>query len=234
MGERKDRIAVVGMMHSGKTTLASILVQFGFKRMPLAQELKESGLYAINQGLAYYGLPPLEMEDVERDKGAFRTFWQWFGTDLFRNYLGLTEHWVNLLSDNIVDVELGAQRYGLPEQDLVVDDVRFHNEVAALRDIGFHVVRINRPEDERMASIKADLRSKGFSDEDIPFKLREILNHDSERFVQELDVDQEIWNDGSIEKLTRNVDYMLSASSLPLAYMVSDDAPLTPVTLMRA
>jgi len=71
-----------------------------------------------------------------------------------------------------------------PETPIVIDDVRFKNEAEALRNLNFLLIRINRP-------CIRDPTAEG---------------HQSETEQDFIVADIEIVNDGTLEKLMRDVD----------------------------
>jgi hypothetical protein len=153
-------IALIGPMHSGKTTLATMLEkEYGYTRVGLADGVKDWGIALLNNFLAWNQgefpdrwdgmrgkqiIIPLDRQEIEAGKSVFRPFLQWLGTDFVRNYLKAPLFWVD-----------GFREYveALPEQPVVCDDVRFPNEATALKEMGFTLIRLNRPEKDRHASI---------------------------------------------------------------------------------
>lgn len=189
-----NRVALVGQMHAGKTTAAEYLISQGFQREAMAGEVKAQGLEALNFILEeLYDLPPLSFDQVERDKELFRPFWQWYGTKFMRQYMGRPNNWIDCYRAMMEDYDEGL-RYGMEEARIVCDDVRFHNEVDALREMGFYVIRITRNEEERIASVRAKMVEMGFAGAELEFELARKLEDDSEVEVPFLNVDFEAEN----------------------------------------
>lgn len=179
--------AIVGTMHSGKSTLASLLVgRYGYTRMGLADEVKYAAMDMLNEFLHIYrdSFPDrwdglcgkriiinIDRQEIEDSKGVFRPFLQWLGTDFARQYLKNDACWIEMFSKKV-------QAHGM-SGPIVCDDVRFPNEADALRELGFRIVRIRRPEEERIASI---LASGGSLD---------ALTHASESDVSSIRVDED-------------------------------------------
>jgi hypothetical protein len=141
-------IGLCGLIGAGKGTVADILVDHGFKKVSFADKLKD-GVSTI------FGWDRSMLEGDTNESRAWRElrddFWsnetkmeisprlvlQLFGTDCMRDgfYDGV---WVSLLKKTILDN---------PEQNYVVPDVRFENEVNMLHDIGGEVWEVKRGPD---------------------------------------------------------------------------------------
>ena len=138
-------VGICGLIGSGKGTVADILVEQGFKKVSFADKLKD-GVSTI------FGWDRAMLEGDTDESRTWREqpddFWsneiqmeisprlvlQLFGTDCMRDgfYDGV---WVSLLKKTILDN---------PEQNYVVPDVRFENEVNMLHDIGGEVWEVKR------------------------------------------------------------------------------------------
>lgn len=141
-------IAFVGPMHSGKTTAAKYLVEhYGYERISLADGVKQlaSDMLTDCAYLLTGSCKHPTVEDINRNKAAFRPFLQWLGTDFVREYLGMPTYWI----DSFL---LAAQESRKP---VVCDDVRFVNEAEALKRQGFVVIRLNRYAEDRLKSLTA-------------------------------------------------------------------------------
>ena len=141
-------IGLCGLIGAGKGTVADILVDQGFKKISFADKLKD-GVSTI------FGWDRSMLEGDTDESRAWRElrddFWsnetqmevsprlvlQLFGTDCMRDgfYDGV---WVSLLKKTILDN---------PEQNYVVPDVRFENEVNMLHDISGEVWEVKRGTD---------------------------------------------------------------------------------------
>lgn len=140
------RVALVGPKGTGKTTFANVLAKdFGFTPMSLADPIKFSLMVCLNEFLRDQGLPPLLSLAALRDnKDAFRLGMQWLGTDIVRNLCNRPDHWIDILTARIdSSIQWADDEYRL--HGIVVDDVRFLNEAAALKQKGFLLVRLRRP-----------------------------------------------------------------------------------------
>ncbi len=130
-------IGLTGYAGSGKTTAAKHLVEtHGFVTVKFAGPLK-----AMMRAL---GLGEREIEgdlkEVSHRLLAGRTprhAMQTLGTEWGRQQFG-DDFWVNLAREVALDViDQGGH--------VVIDDVRFPNEAAAVRQMGGRVIRIHRP-----------------------------------------------------------------------------------------
>lgn len=191
-----SNIAIVGPMHSGKTTFAKLLVDLGgYTRLGLADAVKDAAEYMLNTFLSYNiayfpdrqdalgvsGQPPilLDRQEIEDAKDVFRPFLQWFGTDFARQYLRNDRCWIDMYLAQLPHV-VGP---------VICDDVRFPNEADALREAGFLILRIVRDETVRLESIGTHRRS--------------ATRHSSETEGDSIRVDGTISNTGDVAALTR-------------------------------
>ena len=135
-------IGLVGPSGSGKSAAAKVLTNtYGFRLAPMAGPLKRM---LIAGGLQYddvYG----GLKEVPNDILGGQTprhAMQTLGTEWGRDHIH-PDIWVNMWTASYRRdaVESG---YGLL-QPVVVDDVRFDNEVQAIRDLGGVIVEVFRP-----------------------------------------------------------------------------------------
>lgn len=201
------RIAVVGTMHSGKTTLANALVEQGFARLALADPLKDAACGMLTSFI--YGFTPyfpdrwdaldggrqvplgIDRQEMEDGKHIFRPFLQWLGSEFAREYLKNNDCWLEMFRD-MLDIRFcGA--------DVVCDDVRFPNEAEYLRRLGFQIVRIKRIEEERLASVRSVSGNGCGSDQH--------LFHQSETAVESIHPDRTVYcaSIAAIESLGRQL-----------------------------
>ena len=125
-------IGLCGKAGSGKTTAAAYLEMKGFERKPFADPLKRM-LHAV-------GVPEENLwgdrkeEKLEMLCGkSAREAMQLLGTEWGRNLIG-KDLWVNLWCESV---------RGLPR--VVVDDVRFTSEAAAIVNMGGVIIQMERP-----------------------------------------------------------------------------------------
>ena len=132
-------VGFTGFQESGKTTAAKwVAHQFGWRRMPMAGPLKTM-LCALG----------LDNRDINGDRKTApndllcgktpRHAMQTLGTEWGRNCIG-PDIWVNAWKLKL------RNWYGLDMvKGVVCDDIRFPNEVEAVKSMGGIVIRIDRP-----------------------------------------------------------------------------------------
>jgi len=115
------RIGLVGRAGAGKSTLASVLVNcYGFEKFSLADEVRE-----IARKLGYDVRKPYSQQVRE-----------------VLQIIGMTgrmlceDIWIRKLLEKIGN-----------KQKIVIDDIRFKNEVKALKEHGFLIVKLECPEE---------------------------------------------------------------------------------------
>lgn len=150
------KVGLVAKRHSGKTTLANMLIERGFERRAFADPLKDTWVRMFNLFLVQIGREPtFTREQLDAEKELHRLDLERLGTVHGRR---LDDRcWIDLFRRSILADESYNQRHGINTL-MVVDDVRFLNEVDALRELGFTIIKITRDEDERIDSIRAALR----------------------------------------------------------------------------
>jgi hypothetical protein len=134
-------IALTGAAGSGKSTAARYLTTYErFETIKFAGALK-AGLDAM---LRYCGVPDhdrraaIEGSDKETPLAALgghtpRHAMQTLGTEWGREQMG-QDFWVNMVRTAIENTSPGSR--------IIIDDVRFHNEAALIREMGGKVVMI--------------------------------------------------------------------------------------------
>lgn len=130
---------------AGKSTLATRLnTRYGYARMKMAGPLKGMlRTYLTGQGLSYAEVESMIEGDAKHLPHAAlngktpRHAMQTLGTEWGRNCMGI-DFWVEAAAEQIEQ----SLSNGL---NVVVDDVRFPNEMDMIRDLGGIVVRVRRP-----------------------------------------------------------------------------------------
>ncbi|MDQ0174406.1 deoxynucleotide monophosphate kinase family protein [Bacillus chungangensis] len=185
------KIALTGKARAGKDEVARILgLHYGFNRFAFGDALKNTLTIALPQ-IMYAEQKP-------------RRLLQEYG-QLMRKYD--PNVWVNsvaALIDSHIDI---MTRRGDEEINVLVTDCRQPNEYAWLREQGFSIIRVSAPEEVRLE--RAKLAGDQFDEAD--------LQHDTESHVDSFDVDFEIINDGTLDKLKTQVDEFMGALMLASA-----------------
>ena len=140
-------IGLMGSKQSGKDTAADYIMDVlpGTFRVAFADNIRDAAL-ALDPWVEVEhrpGIVPLVelvesigWEEAKVAHPGVRSFLQRFGTDCVRNHLG-EDIWVNVAMEQ-VDIGIGE---GF---SCVITDVRFRNEIGAIRDRGGSVWRIDR------------------------------------------------------------------------------------------
>ena len=111
------KVALCGKMASGKTTMAKKIVEsLGFNRFSLATGVKDFGNYLF------------DIPKGHKDRIAYQKVGEGG-----RNFL-YPEIWIEVLLKSI-------ESSGL--QNIVVDDVRYENEINRFKEAGWKIVKIN-------------------------------------------------------------------------------------------
>lgn len=192
------KVAFIGTMMSGKTTAADYLVDtYGFTRLAFADPVKYIAADLLNHMIDVLGTYTGNRDSsydwtynqIQKRKGEpqVRKLLQLVGTELGRELLGHENVWVDILVDR-------ANTY----DSVVVDDCRFPNELEALRESGFHIVRITRPEKDRIHMVH-DRYGDGANN---------ILIHPSETSLNHYEPDSNLYAE-SIEGVYTGVEMML-------------------------
>ena len=159
------KICFIGYMRSGKDTAADYL-----KSRQGGTVIKFAGpLYEIQSFIQKRCYLPAEKD---------RLLLQWLGTDWGR--AKDPEIWVNIFKKDLENLN--------PANNVYVTDCRFRNEAKICRDLGFKLIRINRPLDARLAAGATN------------------LTHLSETDLNEwTDYDAIVENDGSLEDFEKKI-----------------------------
>jgi hypothetical protein len=111
---------------------------------------------------------------------SIRSLLQVIGTQVFRNRIN-EQIWINKLKSVILE----AQSRSL---NIVIDDARFPNERQLLRNLGFQLWFIDRPNKEVLN--------------------KEVIDHASENQLDDC-YDEAITNDGTLEDLITKIDHQI-------------------------
>lgn len=174
-------VGVSGYAKSGKSTVAEFLIaEHGFKRFKFADILKDM-LRAVGLTDAHI---EGDLKEVPTDALCGKTprqAMQSLGTEWGRKCMG-DDLWVNLWEQRVMEYLAGSA-----DALVVVDDVRFPNELQRVLRLGGVVLRIERP------------------------GIAPTNSHPSETAID--DAPGMVWmtNDGSIEELQRQAMVALTA-----------------------
>lgn len=177
-------VGITGRARSGKDTAAAALITSGgYVRVGFADALKRSALALdpyVDQGIRLSeAVTSMGWEAAKDQVPEVRRLLQRLGDEAGRRVHGETT-WVQIAMREIA-------RHRLAGKSVVVPDVRYDNEVDALRAAGFVIVRVSRA-----VSTVGD-------------------PHPSETLVDQLSVDIEIKNAGQRHELGRNLRAALAA-----------------------
>lgn len=197
-------IALVGPMHSGKTTFSNLLIDDNsmHTRLAFADPVKEvSGAMLAEFVRETDGLMG-EMNSYQRDysiadmnamKGhpSIRKLLQLVGTELGREWRGPQSLWIDIFEKKYK--EYASQMAVMRTEGFVVnDDCRFLNEAARLKELGFLIIRLARDEHGRKESILASLAQQHPTATlgDLFEMLDKMLEHPSE--VEQRDIQADV------------------------------------------
>lgn len=194
-------IGLTGVKRSGKNTVAKFIHDNFFESYfiyehSFAGKLKQSAVAAL-LGEVWPEKDAIEWCDFFKATGKIsltytnkgnlmelksltgREFLQWYGTEAHREIFG-QDFWTDIVLNKIYERKDGT----VWEENLdIITDVRFSDEVKAIKYMGGKIIRINRP----------NLEQNDF--------------HSSEQRIPDELIDFELWNDGSLRQLNyRTVD----------------------------
>lgn len=184
---------VAGHMGSGKTEVAKRLIsEHNFAKVSFAAPLKRMVSSLLRDAAA----SPSMIDDMINgdakelriplfgDKSA-RELMQTLGSEWGRDIVD-TDLWVNIGMNNVSDMI--CQGYSV-----VIDDVRFPNEVDAIVQMGGVIIYLDRETTEEYNQLP-----------------EAITGHQSEGWFKPEDCHATIYNRGTVEDLHKNVDYLVS------------------------
>lgn len=185
---------------SGKSTVYGIIAfQKGYVRYPFAGPLKELIVqFLVKLGLTSEQAETLVYKEKEKQVSGLpagrtpRYLMQKFGTDFARNQVD-QEIWIKMWKASVESAPSDVR-------GIVVDDVRFPNELKAIRDMGGKVWKVVRPQPPQppISQIKTFLFrffKWGYS----------VNGHASEGALENETFDAVIINDGTIADLCYKV-----------------------------
>jgi len=131
-------IGLTGRAGSGKTTIAKFLAERdGFIIRTYAYPLKKSLVELTGLGMEYFTDIVLKERQLEIGKSP-RELMQLMGTEFVREMVN-KDFWIWRMRDVILRIST--------EIDVVIDDCRFENETALVREMGGQVIHLDREYD---------------------------------------------------------------------------------------
>jgi hypothetical protein len=204
-------IGFVGLIGSGKDTAADYLVNFhGFRRDSFAGTLKDAVA-------AVFGWDRVLLEGKTKQARA----WREERDDWWSDRLGMdiTPRWVLQqwgtevcrmnFHDDIWIASL-ENKIRKTQDNIVISDVRFPNEIKAIRNQGGKVIRIKRGPDPEWFDVAAESNITGFNHMATAFP--EV--HASEYSWVGSKFDCVLDNDSSIEDLYENIEMLVTAETV--------------------
>lgn len=194
----KSNIALIGKMHEGKSSVATILEEdYGYARWAFAGPVKELGDKALTQ-IIDPELRNMTGKTFNPTKAKNRPMYQLVGA---RGRAYNLDIWVQKLAQQFL-------RLGGPS-GIVIDDMRYLNEAAWAHISGFTLVRVVRPEEIRLASIRSAFQTD-YGRPPHDWEEVAMLNHESETEVDSIVWDLRIDNDADIQHLRDQVATILA------------------------
>lgn len=132
-------IGLTGLPRSGKDTVAAYLVcEHGYTRLAFADPLKEAAAILLDRPVwQMRGDDNFDREAILPEWGfSTRDFLQRFGTEVMRKNFG-ADFWLRHMRN-----KLGPQAQ---DENVVITDCRFPNEVDLIHELGGVVVTVFRP-----------------------------------------------------------------------------------------
>jgi hypothetical protein len=186
-------------MGAGKTTVSKRLIEeHGYTKVSLAGPLK----FAVKAFLSASGFHPDEVQEMiygSRKETPIallgnkspREMMQTLGTDWGRNMVD-ENIWINQTEPYIKD-------YIARGNPVVVDDVRFRNEVEMILRCGGFIIYVDREPDENWLDLPAT-----------------VVSHMSEGDIFPYEAHYVILNNGTVDELIQETDRALDFLSAPL------------------
>lgn len=207
-------IGVTGFIGSGKDTIADYLCTFhGFKRMSYAASLKDAvaAVFGWNreylEGSTKASREWREQKDVwwsERLGMDITPRWvlQYWGTEVCRNGFH-TDIWVASVENKLRQTD----------ENIVITDCRFANEIQSIKNVGGYTMRVNRgqpPEwyDAAVSFNKGDRNNMTWALSRAVLERNSV--HASEYSSVGLEYDYYIDNNGTIDDLHRQIQSIIN------------------------
>ena len=197
-------IGICGFQSSGKDTIAELLInEYGFKKLSFAGALKD--VLSVIFGWSREKLEGLTKEDREW-REQIDIWWsktldmpqltpryvlQYFGTELFRNHWH-PDIWVKVVENKLINMVK-------EEENVIITDCRFENEIKLIRNYGGKIINVYR----NMPQWFTEYQNGAYVEE-------VKLLHRSETEWIRCQVDTVIENNGTIEELHKKVKKLVT------------------------
>jgi hypothetical protein len=172
---------ITGQKYNGKDTVGSYLIENkNFKKFSFAEPIKDVSKLLFGFNDEQVNGKEKETIDVKWNVTP-RTIMQFIGTEMFRKMMPQVipnigeDFWVTLTMNKVNEYK----------NNVVITDVRFDNEIAAIRKNGGKIIRVVRP------------------------GIKSTSTHESEINILNLKVDYEVINDGTIEELYQKISKIM-------------------------
>ena len=223
-------IGICGRIGAGKDTIALHLIEkYGYQKMSWASSLKDmcASLFSWDRTMLEG-----QTDEARQTREQVDEWWaqelgmpnfsprlalQQLGTDVMRNHFS-NDIWVASLKKKMIG-----------KDNIVISDVRFNNEIAAIRDLGGQIWEIERGQTPRWVEDLSKLKSIK-TNHPIPF-INEVVDdfmkgkypsvHSSEYSWHGVKPNILFHNDGPIEALKHQVDDAMDVLSV-----IGNDVPV--------
>lgn len=187
------KIALMGKMRSGKDTVAEIIDQEIGHEIPCEQ-------YAFADGIKDVLLDYFLEDVIELDKQGKkpRHHLQHIGQEFRKLNEGV---WIGYL-DRTIKANAHLHKYrGFADRCVIITDVRQPNEHFYVKNLGYHIIKIDT-EDEIRVKRMEDLNQ-------VDDSTAEQMQHETEKYIDSLNYDYVIRNNGSLEDLKQSTKRVL-------------------------
>jgi hypothetical protein len=204
-------IAVAGLIGSGKDTIADYLCTFhGFKRLSFASSLKDavSSVFGWDREMLEGStkssrewreqVDPWWAERLNMPNLTPRHILQQWGTDVLRNHFH-DDIWIASVENKLRTAQ----------DDIVITDCRFKNELTAIKRVGGITLRVNRGPNPSWYDMAVQYNKGAEFQELLLAELRDSGVHASEYSSVGLEYDHQIDNNGDLLQLYDKINKVL-------------------------
>lgn len=188
-------VGLIGPARCGKSTVASMLVRYGYNEYFFSKPLKEAcrHLFLLSQDQLYG-----DSKDIvdKRWEVTPRYLMQKLGTDLLRDTLPIAAPVIKLSEESLHLSILAMRLNASPSEHTVISDVRFRDEVNFIKKRGGILIRIIRPTDISTDQLHAS-----------------TIKHQSESELNDYNADEILLNNTTKDALEAQVDKLVNKLS---------------------